>query len=80
MQCSSPAGQHLMLVLFPLGFAIIDKFSFVADLHRKIPKIPNKAAEPVLPWFKAGPLICEFLLAKNVLPSSVVNGEYSLVR
>jgi hypothetical protein len=42
-----------MLVVFPSGFAIIDKFSFVADLHRKIPKIPNKAAEPVLIRFKA---------------------------
>ena len=42
MQCPPPAGQHLMVVVFPSGFAIIDKFSFVADLHRKIPKIPTK--------------------------------------
>ena len=68
-----------MLVLFPSGFAIIDKFSFVADLHRKIPKIPTKPLNLCSTEVKADP-ICEFLLAKNVLPSSVVNGEYSLVR
>src|ERR1700685_3142865 len=65
---------------FSLGIRDHRQIFFRCRSSPQNPEDSHKAAEPVLTWFKAGPLICEFLLAKNVLPSSVVNGEHSLVR